>query len=81
MPTYEITATALILADSEKEAKMGFAQYVGGDLDIECFEAKEELSNDELFENIRKGYDSSEFIDWYESVTLKEKVEELEEEI
>lgn len=41
MPVYEINSgNCIIKADDEKSARFAFANYVAGDLGIECFHVK-----------------------------------------
>ncbi len=42
MPVYNISVTdCIIRADSEEKARFAFANYVAGDLGIECFKVKQ----------------------------------------
>lgn len=79
MPVYKVTTTCMILADDIENAKLGFAQYVGGDLGLESIDAVQEMSDEEVLKNVRDGYDDP--FDYSEGCDdLLEEIEEIRDE-
>ena len=79
MPAFKVTTTCIILATNEKDAKMGFCAYVGGDLGIECLKAKLELTNKQMTQLVKEGYSISECYDYNEDMRkFADSLEELE---
>lgn len=75
MPTYRVTTTCTIYAKDHNSAKMGFCEYVSGDLGIESIDSVIDMSDEALIKEAKEGkYEPTDNYDWTEDYKFTDKL-------
>ena len=67
MPIYKVSVSVNVKADDEEDARLGACTYIGGDMGIECLNTEITYTDEQFKEELKKGFDESDYYDWTES--------------
>ena len=82
MPTYRVTTTCTIYAKDPNSAKMGFCEYVSGDLGIESIDSSIGMTDEALIKEAKEGkYEPTDNYDWTEDYKFTDKLNVYYEEV
>ena len=69
MPIYKVSVSVNVKADDDEDARLGACTYISGDMGIECLNTEITYTDEQFKEELKKGFDESDYYDWTESPT------------